>query len=223
MSLVVTKVLDATDTDSTVVVPNGVLLGDLLIHKGFGQAASSPAAVVPGGFTQIVTDEVDFGANALRILISYKIADGTESGTTLTGVSGAALTASELLVFRGNVPISGVTASTPNSQIVSANPSAQNVAASGGVPPLIVIGSYACRTTFSVDPRTMSPSKDGEISASTQSYLAWKIYNSSPADVSVDMDNEGINSLQSFFLELEMIPVAGPIFSRPSRYFRRPF
>ena len=80
------------------------------------------------------------------------------------------------------------------------NPSAQVVGASSGTPPLIVIGAYG--TTGTVDPRTFSTTKDGEITAdSFNAYLAYKIYNSSPQDSSIDMDDEGdANILQSCYL-----------------------
>lgn len=76
------------------------------------------------------------------------------------------------------------------------------VGSSGGVSPLIVVASY--RTTFnSVDPRSMSPAKDGEIS-SGQFWLAYKIYSSGPADVTVDMEQDGApfgtNTLASCYL-----------------------
>ena len=54
----------------------------------------------------------------------------------------------------------------------------------------------------------MSPAKDGEIQSDEggieffDNWLAYKIYNSSPADASVDMDDESSeNYLSSFFIE----------------------
>ena len=49
----------------------------------------------------------------------------------------------------------------------------------------------------------MSPAKDGEVANGTTPYLAYKVYNSSPANVSVDMDDEGDgNTLQSCYIEV---------------------
>jgi hypothetical protein len=110
-----------------------------------------------------------------------------------------------LVVFRGNVPIAVATPNTWGHEITANNPVAQSVTASGGTPPLVVFGGYRSNSA-AVDPRTFtvggSPAKDGEVaSTSNLSYLAWKIYNSSPADVSVDMDDEGgTNMLQSGYI-----------------------
>jgi hypothetical protein len=47
----------------------------------------------------------------------------------------------------------------------------------------------------------MSPAKDGEATSGSDCYLAWKIYDASPADVTADMDDEGtVNALASGYL-----------------------
>ncbi|HYM98203.1 MAG TPA: hypothetical protein VET25_00545 [Aestuariivirgaceae bacterium] len=89
------------------------------------------------------------------------------------------------------------------------NPAAQTVTASGGVAPLVVLGAYGARGF--IDPRTFtvggSPAKDGEVHNEPGGFsnivFAWKIYNASPADVVVDMDDEiEANYLQSFYIEM---------------------
>ena len=76
-------------------------------------------------------------------------------------------------------------------QSTDGNPTAHTVGASAGPAPLIVLGCYETGSG-SIDPRTFSPAKDGEITSSQFHYLAYKIHNSAPADVSIDMDDEGI-------------------------------
>ncbi|HWE21758.1 MAG TPA: hypothetical protein VG758_32045 [Hyphomicrobiaceae bacterium] len=49
----------------------------------------------------------------------------------------------------------------------------------------------------------MTPAKDGEINVvlgALNAYLAYKIYNSSPVNVTVDMDDEGTNELYSCYV-----------------------
>ena len=191
-------------TSTPITVPNGVREGDLLVFLEHDEiSGATPVNGVPSGFTQIDTRSGNYGGGAVNVIVtlSYKIAAGTESATTLQGIDH--LYDQALYIFRGNgtSQISSVTVGSAQGQVTTGNPTAQNVAASAGVAPLVVIGSY--NTSGTLDPRTMSPAKDGEITPSTQTYLAYKIYNSSPADVSVDMDDEGsLNILQSCYLQI---------------------
>ena len=190
---------NATSTSTTITGPSSIQTGDLILLLDRSYGAAAPSTVVPSGFTSIVNTA---GSN-LRQIVSRKIADGSEASATITGMAAGFFgdVAKELYVFRGDAAISSVTASTPNNQATTGNPSSQSVTASGGTPPLIVFGAYGVGTG-TVDPRTFSPAKDGEINGAATSYLAYKIYNSSPADVSIDMDDEGDeNCLQSFYLE----------------------
>lgn len=53
-----------------------------------------------------------------------------------------------------------------------------------------------------VDPRSLSPARDSEINLTNYLCFTYKIYNSSPADVAVDMDDDGcMKGLQSLYLQ----------------------
>lgn len=136
-----------------------------------------------------------------RDKISYKIIDGSE-GANFTGISGSLFNSKQLIIIRGDNPIIGVASSSINNEVTTGNPSSQNVAASGATPPVIVFGWYMSNNN--IDPRIMSPSKDNEINngiGSRDIWVAWRIYNSSPSNTSVDMDDEGTNYLRSFYME----------------------
>jgi hypothetical protein len=164
-----------------------VIFGD-----SFGSSASPPP-----GFTAVFTF---IDTSTERFGFWYKIADGSE-GTSVTGCSSNSGAANLLYVFRGDIAITAVSPSTPTKQSTTSNPSPQTVTASSGVPPLVVFGIYFA--SGAVSPRTFtvggSAAKDGEINTGNY-WLAYKIYNSSPADVVVDMDDEGSNSLGSCYL-----------------------
>lgn len=203
----ITQVLSATSTGSTISVPSGVQAGDLIVL--FDAAGSSntsiPTQVIPSGFTSIVDNTlVASGAAGQRNTLSYKIASGTEGSTSLTGMNGSNNNRKALLVFRGNVPAAIATVGDAAGQATDGNPSEQIVNASGGVAPLVVIGTWSLFPVGgTVDPRSFSPAKDGEINPTAQMYMAWKIYNTAPADVSVDMTDEGAgNTLQSCYIEM---------------------
>lgn len=193
------KVADATSTAETITVPASVQAGDLIVLKDSAVAGvSAPSTVVPSGFTSIVNTSVDTTIS-IRQIVSYKIADGTEGSSSLTGMNGGSFNNKELIVFRGDVPITTVTPSTPNEEATTGDPASQNAAASGGTAPLIVLAGYG--SNGSVTTRSFSPAEDAEITAGLKSYTKYKIYNSGPSDTTVDMGDYGTNALQSFYLE----------------------
>lgn len=200
-----TQAASATSTAGTITVPADVRYGDLLVlHDRATNSAGHgiPSTVLPLGFTAIANSSITSGPET-RQIISYKIAAGSEAGTSITGMDGTGFDRKLLYVFRSDSTIESVVASTPNSEATDGNPAAQVVAASGGTPPLVVIGSYGTGG-FTLDPRSFTPAKDGEITPGTgDNYLAYKIYNSSPANVTIDMDDEGArNILQSCYLSV---------------------
>lgn len=197
-----TQVLSATSTASTITQPVGIQAGDLLVLLDMATSVGNPTSVTPTGWTTPSGGDLSDGGFD-RQMISYKLADGSEGGVSITGMSGGINTQKALYVFRGDKPITSLTISTVNNQITSGDPAAQNVAASGGTAPLVVLGCYGAENS-AVTPRTMTPAKDGEINGSTFAYLAYKIYNSAPADVTVDKDDDtsgsGGNMLQSLYI-----------------------
>ncbi len=186
----------AISTSVNVTCPT-VIAGDVILLLDFAVSFSSVTKIVPSGFTEIR----DNSTSTTRQVCSYKIANGTESGSSLSGMAGSLATRKVVVTFRGDIPISVVTPLDVEGQATTGNPTAQTVNASGQPVPLIVIGGYSAGSG-TVDPRTFSPAKDGEVNQSGESYIAWKIYNSSPANVSIDMDDEGTNLLTSFYMTL---------------------
>lgn len=171
--------------------------------------SSTPAAVTPTGFTAAITS---VNATGIRLCASYKLAVGTEGGTSVTGMAGNGGYAAVKVcyVFRGNVAATSVTLGDPGSQGTNNDPSSQVVTVSGGVPPLVVLGFYTAQPGGSglVNPRTFSTTKDGEIEGISDGtddgdlWMAYKIYNSSPADTTIDMADEGSNCLGSCYIEM---------------------
>ena len=193
--LTIVKQAEATSTAETIDAPADIQAGDLLVLLDYAIDAAEPTTVIPTDFTSIVNTT---NSSSTKQIASYKIADGSEASATLTGMTGLVI-AKVLVVFRGSSAISTITASTPNAEITTGNPAAQSVTASAGTVPLIVFGCYGA--TGAIDPRTFTPDKDGETASGTLLYLAWRIDNATGQDTSIDMDDEGTNVLQSFYLE----------------------
>lgn len=193
-------VTSATSTSQNFTIPAATQVGDVIVmvQASANNSAPEPTNVVPTGFTQIFTQFLD----ASRWTASYRIAQTGDAGATATGMNGAQFDEGVMMVFRPDVPASAVEALSIASPVwIAGNPPAQVVTSSAGPAPLVVLGFYEELGGGTVNPRTMSPAKDGEANAAASCYLAYKIYNSAPADVTVDMDDEGIaNVLASFYL-----------------------
>lgn len=193
------KQADATSTGASVTAPADIIAGDLLVLADVAGGPSLPAAVTPSGWTLIASTTA---GTTLRGMLHYKIATGDEASSIITGMNGSTNN-KVLLVFRPNAPIQSATPNTFGAEGTTNNPSPQTVIASAGTPPLVVLGLYGAGVA--VDPRTFtvggSAAKDGEVSASgNRLYTAWKIYNSSPANVVIDMDDESLQVLQSGYI-----------------------
>lgn len=203
-----------TSTESaSVTCPATVEAGDLLVMWDISNgAAPQPVDTVPSGFTRITTTAMVSASGNSRAVASYKIADGSEAGGAITGMAlgGSGSSGKCLYVFRRTpTPIGTVVVQDMNEEVATGNPTAQVKNASGSSFPLVVLGFYSCFTA-NVDPRTFSPAKDGEISAQSipaafSRYLAFKVYNDSPADTTIDQDDDApglVKLMASCYIEI---------------------
>lgn len=191
---------------STVTVPAGVQSGDLIVISDWVRHSSTPTEVIPSGFT--VLHNSGLLNSRRRLILSYKIAAGTEGGTLITGMSGNEGNYKVLMVFRANFTPSGISPGTPAFTTTDGNPTEQVIGAAGEPTPGIVFAVYASFDGASVvDPRTFTgATMDAELSANVRHYLKYKIFNggSTPADVTIDMDDEGSsNTLQGIYITLQ--------------------
>lgn len=178
--------------------PSGLQAGDLLVMKVYrtNTFVSAPFPTTPN-WTEIYNVNSSSHADGLR----YYLADGTESGPVQIG-STPSSTRQALSVFRGNVPITGVNVQdVQGSTLDTGDPAPKTILSGAGLAPLIVLGGYGSSNGTVVDPRSMSPAKDGEHGVDNN-WVAWKIFNSAPSDVTIDMEDEGTNMLGGCYLEL---------------------
>jgi hypothetical protein len=184
----------STSSGTTITIPSDVIAGDLLVLGQTG-GESAPTAVNPTGFTQVSNTT---NGTTRRSMVSFKIAGASDAGTTITGMNGVDNDNKILAVFSTNGALSGSAfdleeVTTPN------NPAAQTVNAANQPTPLVVI---AFMYQASVVGRTFSPSSDGSITLGN-AQLFYKMYNTSPADVTVDEGDGGFaNVLISFYIRI---------------------
>ena len=188
----------ATSAGSTnITFPAGIEANDLIVVYQYNwDLGSTPTAVTPSGFTNVVSDS----SGLARMILSWKKATGSESGS-LAGMSGSDDRAIKLMyVFRGG---SSYTANDIDSELTDSDPASQTILSGSGSTPLVAIatyGSLSSGTSF-----TFSPSEDGSISdtdVNADVHMAYKIYNESPSNITADMADLGAsNHVASLYFE----------------------
>jgi len=164
-----------------------------------GGSSSIPADVTPADFTQVNTIGHMPSTNGYRTSIAYKICDGSETGD-ITGLDGNSLERKALLIFRGNVPITGVTVQDTDAVAAAADPAAQTITSGSGAVPLVALSLHWQYT--SVQGQSMT-ANTGSVASGTYLTARYKIYDASPANVTVDqsMGTAAQNHLHSCYLE----------------------
>jgi hypothetical protein len=175
------------------ITPTGAQSGDLVICcvTNFGTNAS-PA--LPSGWTNLYN-----GINRVRWFA--KIVTGAESISSSFG-QGTAISA---IGYRPNKAITSFAANGFTAEYTTGNPSSDTVSASGGaVPSLIVLGAACNQDGVAAPFSTASPAFDVTKQSPTGDNdvinLGAKLYNSSPANHSIDMNDLGTNILTSGYV-----------------------
>lgn len=194
---------------ASITIPTTAQAGDLAIVfdratrlSGLGELTPFPP---PTGWTQVISDP---GLNNDAAIQAYaKILEAGDPGTAITpGDHGSHAQLKTMLVFRQAGGFASFTVRSPQAWEGGGDPPAQTIPASAGVPPLIVLASYGSAN----DPASASfvPTADGEIlnghdATTIEQRTRYRVYESAPADTTVDMANDGArNSLMSLYLEV---------------------
>lgn len=188
----------ATSTTQTITAPSSVRNGDLLVLYDSAQNllnTTIPTSVTPTGFTSILDNTV--GTNR-RIICSYKVATNSDASATITGMNGDNNNSKILLVFstkgRASVSVFDIGYEATNN-----DPIAQTITSGSGRAPLVAI----CFIRNSDGNYSMTPTQDGVVTVGTAEFGLYKIYNSTPADVTVDTTDGGNNNfLISFYIQV---------------------
>jgi hypothetical protein len=208
-----TSTFDVTLTTS-VTYPSGIVAGDLILLYLICadiNSATPPTITPPAGFTSIGTG-TSFSIDNLNADTSsayYRLATGTETGAITWSKSAGDYPRSIITVFRPSKTISIITPTAFTSQGVPngtggvTNPSNQTIPMAAG--PLIMFAKYDNDGGGSISISGFTPTEDGNVTASTDSILKYKIYNYTSAATTVSHSSGGSgtdNILSSFYLKL---------------------
>jgi hypothetical protein len=187
-----------------------IAAGDLLIY--FATAANGSGAVTevkPSGFTTISTVAVNTTAG-LRSSVYYKFAVGTETGTTITNMTGSSRSDSTLLVYRPSQSISAFTIGTQYgtvgvlAQATDGTPTSQNNNVNTNNPVTQLCFSYYSAFLLSggISVRGSTYTATREFNIGTGDYI--KTFEFNPSTIlssnenTISMADYGTNALTSF-------------------------
>ncbi len=199
----ITFVASAGANAATITIPAGAQAGDVAVLFDLAHStsvAAAPTSVTPANWT-LIKETNEAVSRGSRAITSYKILAAGEPGSSVTGMNDDRED-KVMLVFRGNVAVVTVTPSVWNGESTDGDPASQSVAASGGAAPLVVLGC-AGDDNSNASFATASPAFDGTGTATDlDAIMGYKIYNSAPADHTIDMADLGSNNaLHSGYLQ----------------------
>lgn len=184
-------------TAQTVTWPGGVTsecIAFLFDHAV--NIVGTPTEVIPTDFALVPGASVNNSTSRYTATYKYPLT-GSESGS-LTGQNGSSSNEKVLLVFK----IAGgtiVNFGGMNTVITDTNPVAQSTAASSSAIPALVLGCISSPTN-AVAFVTETPSFDSTVSISnTRMTAGYKMYNLSPSDHTIDMNDLGNRNVMNLF------------------------
>ena len=182
---------------SGVLIPSGVIAGDLLIISALNTSSSTPPSAPAGWAVYNVTPTGGFGSFA------WKVADGSESGSYIH-INGGYNKWYTLVLRSSSAPLISAVALDVEDNLTGANPSAQTInAATIGTEPKLPVALYGSAGAVT-SPSWTGSSYDVENSYTTYE-ARWTQFDATdtPSDITVNLGDGGsINLLASMILEL---------------------
>jgi len=200
----ITFVGSSVDNDTSLIIPSFQNGDYAFIFQSNLGTTSIPNT--PTNFTSITTGTISgggggAGTTSLGVKISYKkMATGDSSNITLSGSGVRAMA----LVFRPDFSGTLEDYGSPNTQSVTTDPALQTVVGPSTVLyPHIIFGHYS--SSGVIAPRSSSVTMSEIQGVTTSQYVKYKIYNAGDTaeSVEINMDDEGTNSLQSFYFQIQ--------------------
>lgn len=170
----------ASSTSSTITIPAGAAVGDIAVLFDYAGSFLTTSTVVPSGWTSVSNLSSNTGYGT-RAIVSFKKLLSGDPGSTITGMNGGFFNDKQILIFSPNSTITTITVAGLAETIADAAPAAQSVAAQ--TLNYVVIG---CASNRVYQPIWTSTWYDETFSQSSRKQFGYKLFNTSPASVSMD-------------------------------------
>lgn len=192
---------------TTITMPSSIQANDLAVMFDWqcNGTTTVPTAVTPTGWTNIINSIQSATLSGQRNCISYKKLDGSEGGTSITGMTQGGLRGEKkIVVFRPTKAITSVTITSLNGQATTNAPTNQSLvlgSSSSGAP---YIGFAWYASTGSITTRGSTTTETREIGTSGTTPRGFlKTFESTSPSISfsnstISMADYGVNSMISF-------------------------
>jgi hypothetical protein len=193
---------------TTVIFPAGIQSGDIAFM--FDTQASSnttvPTTVTPSGWTNITTAITNSTLQATRTCLSYKVCAGTESSTSVTGMTAGSLRGEKkIVVYRPSSAITAVTPSTITSQATTSAPTNQTLTMATGVTaPFIGFAWYFSSGGITTRGSTTTPTREIGLARGWLKTFEANKTGQTFANSTISMADYGTNVLVSFKVSLTL-------------------
>jgi hypothetical protein len=195
---------------TTIAMPTGAAEGDIVFVVDrlatFGSLTSFRTPLTSNGlsFTEHQTTSGGSASSFMGCRISSRVLVAGELGTITNLINSTSATSHRTIAvaFRPSSAITSTTYTSTGGQYTTSNPSVQTVAVSSEPAAALAMAIY--NSTGTVSPRTSSITMEELVqSGQTTLYAKYKLYSDgeSRTDFTVDMDDEGNNLLQSFYVK----------------------
>lgn len=175
-------------------------IGDLFVVFASGDGGfNTPSILTPSGWETAISASNSFTDTAWGI--HWKILDSGDNQTYNFVSSGASR---YCLIYKFFTSPTSVVADLIAAEDNSGNPGSQTKTISAITVPLIVFGAFSADTSssFTTSFSTTEDDSTTAVDGSFRCYFEHKVYNSSPANTTIDMGDEGsINFLASFIIK----------------------
>ena len=191
----------AVSGSTTITIPT-IQAGDLVFF--FNSASSlttAPTAIAPSGWTAIGNTSLN-ASTALRQQSFYKIMTGTESGTTVTCMTGSNFSQSRLWVYRPNKAITTVTITSLAQQTTTSAPTAQSKPLSTTSGIFLCFAQHASYASSPIPSSTSTPTRTFEDGLHTMRSFETNYSGITWVDQSISMTDRGTNAMTSFIAQI---------------------
>lgn len=194
---------------NTITIPASAQAGDIAVL--FDAAADSAAFTINttiSGWTKVISEYAlnpgGAGGSAQHQQVFVKVLSAGEPGTSITGSSVTTAPGGRrkaMAVFRRSTSISSFTFSGYTFEYNASAPANRTITSSSGTAPVIAIALY--RIGGSANGFTFTPTQDGAQNGGADTALMrWKLFNTSPSNITIGMGDGGFNYLGGFYLTL---------------------
>lgn len=177
--------------------------GDIAVYfnMAYNTTTALPSTVTPTGFTNISSNNIS-STQGMRMTSFYKVCTGSESGTSISGMTGTGTNRIILIIYRPNIAINKLTISTPVAATSDNTISGQVLSMAGLTGPFIGFNYAVTTISNGYQSSTVTPTRQVGSNIGTLDTFEATSSSVSFADSTMGRIDGGTNGLVSFTIQV---------------------